>query len=400
MDGEGVQVVGQDRPAGPDPLALVTLEAAASQPVAALELADTALAAGAVASQAPAGASGALLGAPRDERARGRQPGQGLGGRAGHKPAVQRDLTRSKAEAVQFGGGLVQQTVLARVARRGGRRQDIAAGAASGVGGDLSDLGDVAELVGLPSLPLRIGRASGSLSDTNRSLIFSPRSRCWIWVATRWQRPANSSSCRAARSLDRAPRPRAAARAWAASARASRIERAITRPALAFNANTSSVLRPVRRASVLEIPRTVLPICRDRSTTRTACPRSRPASLRPSRASARAPCQASTASVGYRISASTTVESIRTARTANRVSRWALPITTRVSSATTSAPSRRTSLRTVDSSATRSVNASRQNRRRCSESDTSRTNVSYPQPVRCLTTISRTKLAIGIVGRP
>jgi hypothetical protein len=30
---------------------------------------------------------------------------------------------------------------------------------------------------------LRIGRASGSATDTSRSVIFSPRVRCWIWVA-------------------------------------------------------------------------------------------------------------------------------------------------------------------------------------------------------------------------
>ena len=75
------------------------------------------------------------------------------------------------------------------------------------------------------------------------------------------------------------------------------------------------------------------------------------------------------------MSASTTVASIRTARATKRVSRWALPITTRVSSLTVSGPSRRTSLRTVDSSGTRWVNGTRQNRRRCSESDTSRTSV-------------------------
>jgi hypothetical protein len=76
------------------------------------------------------------------------------------------------------------------------------------------------------------------------------------------------------------------------------------------------------------------------------------------------------------MSASTTVASIRTARATKRVSRWALPITTRVSSLSVSGPSRRTSLRTVDSSGTRWVNGTRQNRRRCSESDTSRTRVS------------------------
>ena len=51
-------------------------------------------------------------------------------------------------------------------------------------------------------------------------------------------------------------------------------------------------------------------------------------------------------------------------------------ITASVISSTTSGPSRRTSLRTVDSSGTRSLSAIRQNRRRCNESETSRTSVS------------------------
>src|SRR5215218_11073008 len=102
MDGEGVEVVGQDRPAGPDPLALVALEAAAAQPVAALEVADAALAASAVASQAPAGVPGARLGPARDECPGGCEPSQDLGGRPGHKPAVEGDLAGSKPEAVQL----------------------------------------------------------------------------------------------------------------------------------------------------------------------------------------------------------------------------------------------------------------------------------------------------------
>ena len=85
-----------------------------------------------------------------------------------------------------------------------------------------------------------------------------------------------------------------------------------------------------------------------------------------------------------------TVESILTALALKRVSRCALPITARVISSTTSAPSRRVRLRIVDSSGTASPSAIRQNRRRCSESATSRISVSYPQPVRCLMTISRT----------
>src|SRR5215203_3719892 len=115
VDGQGVQVVGQDRPAGPDSLALVTLQPAAAQVVAALEVADAALAAGAVAGQPPAGAAGAGLGPSRDERPGGCQPGQGLGGGAWHEAAIQGDLAwprprRSSSAAVwasrRFSAGL------------------------------------------------------------------------------------------------------------------------------------------------------------------------------------------------------------------------------------------------------------------------------------------------------
>ena len=53
------------------------------------------------------------------------------------------------------------------------------------------------------------------------------------------------------------------------------------------------------------------------------------------------------------MSASTTVESTRTARPRKRVSRLAFSTTSRVISSTASGPSRRASLRTVDSSGTR-----------------------------------------------
>lgn len=64
------------------------------------------------------------------------------------------------------------------------------------------------------------------------------------------------------------------------------------------------------------------------------------------------------------MSASTTVESIRAARPVNLVSRWVFSITIRVISATTSGPSLRASLRTVDSSGTRWSIPIRQNRLR------------------------------------
>ena len=68
-DGEGVEVVGQDRPGGPGLLALIALQPAAAKAVAAFEVADAAFGAGAVALQSALGASGARLLAPGDEQA-------------------------------------------------------------------------------------------------------------------------------------------------------------------------------------------------------------------------------------------------------------------------------------------------------------------------------------------
>src|SRR6266568_4492118 len=102
MDGEGVQVVGQDRPAGPGPLPLVALQPAAPQPVAALEVADAPFGAGAVAGQPLASAPGAGLGTPGDERPPWCQRGRGLGGRARHKPpstATSRGVRSSRSSS-------------------------------------------------------------------------------------------------------------------------------------------------------------------------------------------------------------------------------------------------------------------------------------------------------------
>ena len=78
------------------------------------------------------------------------------------------------------------------------------------------------------------------------------------------------------------------------------------------------------------------------------------------------------------MSASITVESILTARARKRFSRHALAINARVISFTISDPTRRVSLRIVDSSGTRPDRPIRQNRRRCNESDTSLTSVRTP----------------------
>src|ERR1700740_1656176 len=68
-DGEGVSVVGQDRPTGPDLPAGVALETAAVQAVAAFEVADPALGACAVARQSALSTPAAGLLAPGDEHA-------------------------------------------------------------------------------------------------------------------------------------------------------------------------------------------------------------------------------------------------------------------------------------------------------------------------------------------
>src|SRR4029453_10935966 len=78
----------------------------------------------------------------------------GSGRWAWHEAAIQGDLAWPKAEAVQLGRRLGQQTVLGRAARWRRRRQQVPAGAATGVGGDLGELDHIAELVGLAELAL------------------------------------------------------------------------------------------------------------------------------------------------------------------------------------------------------------------------------------------------------
>ena len=56
-DGEGVKVVGEDRPSGPGLHPVVVLQAAAAQSVAAFEVADPPFAAGPVAGEASLGSS-------------------------------------------------------------------------------------------------------------------------------------------------------------------------------------------------------------------------------------------------------------------------------------------------------------------------------------------------------
>jgi hypothetical protein len=262
--------------------------------------------------------------------------------------------------------------------RRAGRRQQQPAGAAAGVGGDLGQLHHIAELAGLAELARTDRAGVRSASDTSRSLSGSPRCRCWIWVTTRWQRPGQhrqlaggtqlgpgaTPSCRAAGLLGepaRLPDP--------AAQRPRPPRRSAPRPG-----------RPAGRSAAPGSWRSPAPACRSAGSGRppawpAAQPTSQPAAPpgpTPTRLQRQHPI-GGIADVGLHHGG---VDAHRAG--AKRRSRCALPITTRVRSATTSGPSRRTSLRTVAASGTRQVSGSRQNRRRCSQSGTSRTRVSYP----------------------
>src|SRR5437588_8470914 len=79
--GVGVGVVGEGCPAVPDPVAFVAFEPAAAQAVAAFEVADSSLRAGAVALSAAAGASGAVLLAAGDVHLVGQARERGVGRR-------------------------------------------------------------------------------------------------------------------------------------------------------------------------------------------------------------------------------------------------------------------------------------------------------------------------------
>src|SRR5512133_2505442 len=160
-DGEGVEVVGQDRPGRPGPGSLMAFEAGATESVAALEMADAAFGADAELGQATVGLGRSGAVAAGDEQAVRRWQMLGDGTRS--EAAIQGDLPRSDVEFAQTLPGVGQQLVLVAIADLAGQREDQAAGAAAGVLAQLGDLDDGAELVRLAQLALadrpRIGVA-------------------------------------------------------------------------------------------------------------------------------------------------------------------------------------------------------------------------------------------------
>ncbi len=195
--------------------------------------------------------------------------------------AVGDDLPRADPSPVELGGGLRQQLFSAGFPSScpAGRIKPRAPLRVFSVTSQI--WATYPNSVGLPSLPLRIGRASGSAIDTSRSVIFSPRTRRSICSTTLWQRlPAPRACSRPAASPWRhghGPTPGRGREPLGLLGGAG------DQPAglLVELPSPVAFASPVRRASVLEIARTVLPTDRERSRTRPSCRRSTSAACGP-----------------------------------------------------------------------------------------------------------------------
>src|SRR5580692_1991999 len=98
-DGEGVKVVGEDRPGAPGVHSGLSLQAGSSQSVAALEVADAALRSRAVSPESPLCSSGPGLLATSDEHPLGREPLERLRGGTLLESSIERDLPRPEPES-------------------------------------------------------------------------------------------------------------------------------------------------------------------------------------------------------------------------------------------------------------------------------------------------------------
>ena len=180
-DGEGVSVVGQDRPSGPDLAAFVAFEARSVHPVAAFEVADPAFGSGSVALQPSLGAPAAGLLAAGDEDPLGFRPCSSSAWRVGPglnppSSAISRGRIPSRVSSLIVSGSSVSSAGFPSRVEAG----TINPRAPRRVCSVTSQIWlTYPNSLGLPSLPLRIGLASGSEIDTSRSVIGSP--------ATRWR---------------------------------------------------------------------------------------------------------------------------------------------------------------------------------------------------------------------
>src|ERR1700683_2345982 len=153
-DGEGVKVVGGDRPGVPRAHPVLALEPGSVEAVFAFEVADSSLGADAVAREAALGSPRPGLLAASDEHALGFQALERFRGGPVLEATIERDFAWPQAETRQFAGRGREQRVLLRVAedRRGG--QDEPARPRLGFLCHLADLCHIPELDGLTELAL------------------------------------------------------------------------------------------------------------------------------------------------------------------------------------------------------------------------------------------------------
>lgn len=101
-DGEGVKVVGRDRPGVPGACPVLAFEPGSVESVFAFEVADAAFDADAVARETPLRSPRPGLLAPGNEHALRREGGECVLDRAALEAAVECDLARAQTEPVQF----------------------------------------------------------------------------------------------------------------------------------------------------------------------------------------------------------------------------------------------------------------------------------------------------------
>ena len=282
-DGEGVEVVGEDRPSGPDLHPVISFESGAAQAVAAFEVTDPALDRRFGSGLCVCGCVGCRVrGGRRAGSARRSRSGNASLVGPGWKPpsaTISRSRIPARSSSAAVCGSSVFSAGFPELVPGG---EDEPAGALAGVLGHLADLRDVPELGRFAELALA-DRPGVGVGDRHQPVGDLQPADATIDLLGDLAAAVGEllAACSAALQLRLGAAAAGEALAAAASRLASRAERAISRPACSLSAITCALASPVRLASVLEIARTVLPIDRDRSRTRTPCRRSARAACGP-----------------------------------------------------------------------------------------------------------------------
>jgi hypothetical protein len=199
--------------------------------------------------------------------------------------AVDRDLSWSDAQPLQFGDRAGQERLFGWVAKLGRRWQDQPTSVGLGVLSHLCQLLDEPELVRVAQLPLadgpgvRVEQRDVPFDDRLARDMLADLPGDLLTPIRPLLQAADGVQLRASAT------PRALRRVTAASRRASLTERSNRSPVCAVTSSTSALAPPERRRIVREIARSLRPIARERSRTRRLFSPISFARLRPSRAS-------------------------------------------------------------------------------------------------------------------